>query len=83
MKAIYDTKQIEVTPRFKAALIELMKAQCEMMAKNEPENAECWTWGHCEIHDLSHFNGLQFQFGGDEDKPKGARFQVYPANVQT
>lgn len=82
MKTKYDTEEIEITPRFKAALVELMKAECEMMAKNEPDNAECWTWGHCEIGDLCTYRGLQFQFGGDEDKPKGARFQVYPANKQ-
>lgn len=81
MKAKYDTEEITITPRFKAAIIALMKAECEMMAKNDPENAECWTWGHCEIHDLATFRGLQFQFGGDEDKPKGARFRVYSANA--
>ena len=80
MKAQYDTEEIEITPRFKAALIELMKAECEMMAEHEPERAECWTWGHCEIGDLANSNGLRFQYGGDEDKPKGARFQVYAEN---
>ena len=79
MKAKYDTEEITITPRFKAALIELMKAECGMMAKNAPEYANCWTWGHCEIHDLAHTNGLQFQFGGDKEMPEGPRFQVYPS----
>jgi len=76
MKALYDTEPITITPRFKAAIIELMKAECEMMRKAEPEHAGCWTWGHCEIVDLSRYDGLRFRFGGDEDKPKGPRFKV-------
>ena len=76
MKATYDQRDIKVTPRFKNALIELMKAQCEMMAENEPDFAECWTWGRVEIGDIATYQGLSFEFGGDEDKPKGHRFTV-------
>lgn len=84
MKALYDTEEIKVTPRFKAALIELMKAQCEMMQENEPDMSECWTWGICEVGDIATARGLQFEFGGDEDKPAGARFRVIPiANAES
>lgn len=76
MNAKYDTTTVKVTPRFKRALKELMAAQCEMMAQAEPEYADCWTWGNCKIADLSSMRGLQFTFGGDDDKPKGARFTV-------
>jgi len=82
MKAQYDTEEIKITPRFKAALIELMKAECEMLTLNEPDNADCWTWGICEVDDLSRSSGLQFTFGGDEDKAAGARFKVIPANAK-
>ena len=80
MKAQYDTEEIKITPRFKAALIELMKAKCEMMAINEPDNPYCWTWRICELGDPAKSCGLQFEFGGDENKLKGARFRVIPAN---
>ena len=72
MKALYDREEIEITQRFINALKEVMAAECEMMAANEPDSADCWTWGVCEINDLSHSSGLSFEFGGEEDKPEYA-----------
>ncbi len=67
--AKYDTEEIELTPRFIEALQEVMIAELEMMGEQDHEDAECWTWGICEIGDLADGRGLSFQFGGDEDKP--------------
>lgn len=80
MNAKYDTETIKLTPRFIKALEELMAAECEMMAKAEPENAECWTWGKCEVGDLCKQKGLDFTYGGDEDFEGGKRFRVLSAN---
>ena len=79
MTAIYETEQIKITPRFKAALIELMKAECAMMVEHQPDSAELWTWGTCELGDLANNDGLRFYYGGDDDKPKGDRFKVLSA----
>lgn len=82
MNAKYDDTTIRITPRFRKALEELLAAECEMMAKNDPTHADCWTWGRCEIQDLSSERGLCFTFGGDEDKPEGKRFAVTVANTE-
>lgn len=67
MKVKYDTTTITMTRRFRDALQELMAAQCEMMAKAQPDYANCWTWGECRVEDLARTNGLSFTFGGDDD----------------
>ena len=67
--AKYDKEEIELTPRFIEAIQELLSAELEMMREQQQEDAECWTWGICEISDLSDSNGLSFQFGGDDYKP--------------
>lgn len=67
--AKYDTEEIELTPRFIEAIQELLEAELEMMQQQKQENAECWTWGVCEIGDLADSNGLSFEFGGDDYKP--------------
>ncbi len=69
MKAKYDDISVELTPRYVAALIEIMVAECEMMAQQDPGNSDCWTWGRCFVGDLASVNGLDFHYGGDEDKP--------------
>lgn len=69
MKAKYDLEPIELTNRFVDALKELMAAECDMMQHNEPEFADAWTWGRCTINDLCRRDGLEFEFGGDEDLP--------------
>lgn len=70
MKVIkYDTEEIKPTARFTEALKELMRAEMEMMQIAEPETADCWTWGICEVGDLASAKGLRFEFGGEEDKP--------------
>lgn len=69
MKALYDQQPIELTDRFVAALKELLLAELEMMRQNEPDQAHCWTWGICRINDLANMRGLDFEFGGEEDRP--------------
>ena len=69
--AKYDTENLKLTPRFIEAVKELLRAELQMMKDHEPENAECWTWGICEIGDLANARGLQFEFGGEDDKPDG------------
>ncbi len=69
MKVKYDEEELELTPRFYDALVEAMCAECEMMAKAKSHNADCWTWGRCEISDLAASNGIAFYFGGEEDQP--------------
>ena len=65
----YDTEEIKPTSRYVEAIKELMRAEMEMMKMAEPETADCWTWGICEVGDLATAKGLQFEFGGEEDKP--------------
>lgn len=67
MIAKYDDEQVELTERFVNALIELMQAECEMMAKFD--SAEFWTWGRCTVIDLAISGGTEFSFGGDDDLP--------------
>jgi len=68
MKIKYDQEEVELTARFENALIELMKAECEMMALAEPHMKRCWTWGRCTVGDLAYVKGLSFVYGGDDDK---------------
>ncbi|KKM19827.1 hypothetical protein LCGC14_1651700 [marine sediment metagenome] len=62
----FDDTWTTITERFKNALIEVMRAECEMMEKYHPD---CWSWGRCEIIDLAHINGIHFNFGANEDLP--------------
>lgn len=62
--ARYDTEELELTPRYVEALKELMRAEMEMMRLHEPDTADCWTWGICEVGDLASARGLSFEFGG-------------------
>lgn len=68
--AKYDGEYLKLTERYKSALHELILAELEMVREHEPDNADCWTWGYCEVGDIARFNGLGFCFGGDEDKPE-------------
>jgi hypothetical protein len=65
----YDTEKVEPTDRFIEAVQELMRAEMEMMRLHEPEMADCWTWGVCILGDIATRKGLNFEYGGDEDKP--------------
>ena len=67
--AKYDAKTLVLTDRYKNALHELMAAEIEMMRGYEPDSAECWTWGCCEVGDIADFKALGFFFGGEEDRP--------------
>jgi hypothetical protein len=69
VKIRFDDIKLEATPRFVAALIELMQAHCAMMAQAEPEYAHCWTWGRCRVEDVSSNGGTTFEYGGEEDAP--------------
>jgi abortive infection bacteriophage resistance protein len=66
----YDTETVRPTSRFIEAIKELMRAEMELMILHEPENADCWTWGICEVGDLANIKGLAFEYGGEECKPK-------------
>ena len=86
MKAKYDDITVTVSRAFIAALRDLMQAEMNMMRRAEPRNAECWTWGKCTIGDLASVQGLEFEFGGDQDMPQDVtprrRLVVVAANGQ-
>lgn len=65
----YDGEKLEATPRFIAALRELMDAQMEMMRLHHPEYADCWSWGECRISDMCSARPFEFSFGDDEVRP--------------
>ena len=70
MKIRYDTEEVQCTRRFVESLKEHMRVNMEMMKLHEPEFADCWSWGICEIDDMAT-NGLCFYYGGEDDKPEG------------
>lgn len=71
MKIKYDEEtEIGLTPRFKAALIELMQAEIEMMSKIPGFDPDSWHWGRCEIIDLALHRGLGFDYGSQVDMPR-------------
>jgi len=77
MSATYDKQPLKLTADYKRALIEFMKAHCKLMRKHNPRDADCWTWGHVTVGDLAkRRDSLDFEFGGDKDKPKGRRWRV-------
>lgn len=39
--------------------------------KNFKKEKKCWTWGLATIGDFCSPNGIDFQWGGDEDIPIG------------
>jgi len=71
MKIKYDNyTEITLTSRFEAAIIELMQAETEMMAKVPGFDSDNWYWGRCEIVDLSLQRGLRFDYGSEADMPQ-------------
>ena len=72
ISVLYDAEVIQLTPRFIGALLELMRAQCQMMDAL-PGHEGCWWWGRCHIEDLASQKGLRFVFGGREDLPADGR----------
>lgn len=77
MKTTYDQEIIvQVSDDFIQALHDLMRAEMKMMISAEPENADCWTWGVCAVGDLASSKHLVFEYGGNEDKPKGMESDV-------
>jgi len=73
VKANYDHQQVALTREFVAVLKRLMKAECEMMGKRQPGDAECWWGGTCKVEDLAQSNGLYFYYFSKGDRPKGQR----------
>lgn len=69
METTYDLEPIKLTDGYIEALENLMREQLAMMRQHEPDLADCWTWGVCRIGDLA-YQHLDFEFGGDEDKPR-------------
>lgn len=69
----YDTEEIKPTKRFIKAIEELLRAEIEMMRLHDIDkyDQDCWAWGICTVRDLAAVRGLEFEFGGEEDKPKG------------
>ena len=69
---------IELTPQVIDALRQVMRATCAMMREREPEFADCWEWGRCEIEDWSKAGGILFFYGGagDEIDDQAERFVV-------
>lgn len=62
MKVKNDETEVGLTPRFIAALIEAMKAECEMMAAIDGD-PKIWAAGRCYIRDLSSSVGITRRFG--------------------
>lgn len=73
MKAKFDEIQITLTPAYKKALIDLMKAECEMMSKNDIGGKELWYWGRCTINDLADSGGISFEYGEKSYMPKDGK----------
>lgn len=68
-RALLDKeRKITLTPRFIAALEEVIRAELAMM-----QPSELWKWGKVTINDLASSVGLQWEFGADEDKPNGMK----------
>lgn len=69
--ALWDgDRKVELTKRYKDALIELLKAEMDMMQNVEGHSWQDWTWGEVEVGDLAGSICLGFTFGGDDDKPE-------------
>lgn len=64
MKVRYDDGEIELTDRVIRSLKEHMRATVAMMREADAENADCWTWGRCEVVDFSAAGGVEFYYGG-------------------
>lgn len=64
---------IKLTPHFKRALIEVMRAECEMMIKVDPDLKDVWYWGRCMISDLTYAECLSFEFGDRDSQPRDGR----------
>jgi hypothetical protein len=71
IEARYDDKQVTLSKQYLKALHDLMRAELVMMRAAYKENAHCWTWGKCEVGDLSLAACITFEFGGEEDRPDG------------
>lgn len=69
MEIKFEETKLKMTKRFENALIEVLKAECEMMTKLDWEYADLWTWGRCYVSDLSSCKFLQFQYGEKKDQP--------------
>jgi hypothetical protein len=70
VKVRYDDQEVELEQRLVVALQEVMRATCEMMRAAEPENADCWEWGRCEVRDLASAKPFFFQYGCHRDEPR-------------
>lgn len=67
-------RKIRLTRRYVEALKEVIRAELEMMRNQESRmHPEAWTWGEVTVNDLASSVGLKWQFGGDEDKPRGMK----------
>lgn len=64
----YDESRITLSPRMVAALIELMKAECELMGRVDDDKS-LWHWGRCHVSDMSNRDGFSFEFGPHYDVP--------------
>lgn len=73
-----DPREFTLTPRFMAALVEVLKSEVSMMREQDSKYAECWHWGRCYVRDLC--GGIRFEFGAEEDMPKDGlgQFAVAP-----
>jgi hypothetical protein len=81
MLARFDDQAVPLTPRFVGALLELLKAECDMM-EQQPGHEDSWWWGRCRILDLAHSRGLELTFGAKNDLPDDGhgRFAVVPVD---
>ncbi len=70
IKGYYDGEEITITEGYIDALKNLMLEELMMMQKAHPDFADCWSWGKCTVGDLAGMKRLDFEYGGEEDKPE-------------
>jgi len=76
MKAQYDDIEINLTTRYKKALVEVGESFLQMMREQDTGNEDCWTWCEITVGNLAESNGLSFYCGGDDDRPDGMAYEV-------
>lgn len=72
MYALYDNLPVKLTPRYIGALLELLRAEVEMMDA-QPGHEGSWWWGRCTITDLARLDGLEMEFGDRASLPGDGR----------
>lgn len=62
-----DFEAVLITDRYKAALLELLAAEVEMMQQGD--DSESWYYGRVTVGNLANNRNLEFEFGSEADTP--------------